>query len=207
MTQCTPLRDIAPKIAAHLPGWRFDELNTYTHLIYFIGPNNERFHIGQARSRGKLSVSGCYPDIHNRKPSTSGRGSDYDCVRKSDGSTIGLSISKGPAAIAQDIKNRFIPVFVALLHLAKIERLAFIDKCNIMLNRVALAKKIAPGLWDENRRNKHDVKYNHQLRGPVNNNVHATIDFSALSKGVNLSMSGLTDEQAIKVLAVLNEGT
>ena len=206
------LQQLTENIAAFLPGWRFDQRNQYKHLGYIIGPNNARIYISKDRAAGKLRAGGSFPDIHNRQyMHTGGRLSDYECARNANFSCIGFSASKGPRMIAQDLKKRLISDYIALLHLANIERLAYIEKSDNLINRVNLAKKISPALHDNYhyRRNRNEVHYQHEISGNIQTKagfcVSVRANYYARSEGVNMQINGMTDQQAIKILAIINE--
>lgn len=205
------LQDITEAIASFLPGWRFDSRNEYKHIGYLLGPNNARLYISKDRTRGKLRAGGSFPDIHNRQYTLSGgRVSDYECARKSLFSSIGFSASKGAKMIAQDLKNRLIPEYIALLHLANKERIAYIEKSDQLVNRVNLAKKITPVLHDNYhyRRNRNEVHYQHEISGNVKKptgDISIRANYYARSTGIQMQLNGLSDEQAIKILSIINQ--
>lgn len=204
------LQDLTKQIASFMPGWRFDNRNQYKHLGYLLGPNNSRIYISKERTRGKLRAGGSFPDIYNRQYSFSGgRSSIFSCMKNSDYSSIGFSANKKPELIAKDLKTRLVPVYIAMLHLANKERLAYIEKSDNLIHRVNLPKKIAPGLQDNYhyQRDKNQVHYQHELRGEIQTKqykVNVKLEYYARSDAVNMNLTGLSDEQVIKILSIIN---
>ena len=203
------LQTLTAQIIEFMPGWRLDRRNEYKHLGYMLGPDNSRIYISKDRTSGKLRAGGSFPDIHRRQYSFSGgRSYDFDCIRNSDYSSIGFSAKKSPRLIAQDIKARLVPIYIAMLHLANKERIAYIEKSDNLLNRINLAKKIAPALHDNYhyRRNRNEVHYQHELSGNIQTKagaVSARLEYYARSSGVNLNLTGLTDAQVIQILSIV----
>lgn len=199
------LHKIGADVAKHLPGWRYDTLEHYQHLAEIIGPDRQRFYLQWDKGYNKIRVSGCFPDMHSLSNNRHGSCSNYSSTKGAGYSSIGLSADKGIKAIADDIKRRFIPGYVAAFHLALKEKKQFQDKCMALQYRADALAKVAPGLYDDYhyKRKRGELSTSYRKRGQVSG-CGVSVEMSTYSDTVRLELDSLSTEKAIKILAIIN---
>ncbi len=97
-------------VAANLPGWTvFTPIDPHDpECIEGCRLVNGPYKIDLRIDRGKVEVSGYWPQAPNNGPTTSPRD-----VHET-GPEISCSLSRGPEAIARDITRRFLPEYVRI---------------------------------------------------------------------------------------------
>jgi len=177
----------AKAIAGHLPGWRFDHLNSDGCRCQLIGPAKARLNLYFDTYRQHLSVWGLFVSRYKR-------GTDNAC----------MNYKRPSKDLAVDIRRRviadYLPQFAAdkLLYKQEQEQEQAYKVYRDMVFRVSSSKRYGQTSRGQTEKRcefrNWDADTNVDIYGEI---YGESIDW--------LKLSNLTNEQAFKIFAIINE--
>lgn len=194
------LHKVAARVAAFLPGWRFNQLRELGPTAELIGPDGMTLFFWGGREPGKIRISGRFPSWGRW-----GRADGYRCLTRLK-NHIGVSINRAPAAIAADIQRRLMPQYVTYYALAKQEKAETIARMENMRHQaqamchVYQGAKVDPAWKPDAYAHQINVltDYIHLDKGGGPSRIKISLTY-----GVSMELNNLPAESAIKVLALL----
>jgi len=172
-------------IAAHLPGWRYDAIQSDERRIKLIGPDRARLLLYFNEWEKRLKVSGEFVSLYHR-----------------NGPNAGMDYTRPSKALAEDIKRRviadYLPQYTADRLLAEEQKEAaqrhkiFMDL--VLKHAVGEAYGYRQSTTRCEFRNWYDKEATVQIHGEI-----------AGEEVAWLKLVDLTAEQAFKIFAILKE--
>jgi hypothetical protein len=188
----TATHALAADVATHLSGWNYNspgEVNSWAELQ---GPDGMAVHLSKVWNKPRVHVTGRWPRLANGQPN-----------RPSESPSITIARDRGAEAIAQEIRRRFLPAYVAAYRTLKQQ----VDEDHVRHSAVKvelerLAEMIGQKIVNDGFSRGQGTIYGY---GPAGTGFHITFTSNFYSQNCKMVMDSVPFGLARQLVEILGQ--